>query len=73
MPERPDLSTAQKLPIPAPGDTAPHEHGQRWLAHVAAGRIGGRVRVASVANPSPNPSPHGEGGNSVSANGEAAR
>ena len=73
MPDRPDGPTSQILPIPAPGDTAPNDHAQSWLAHVAAGRIGGRGRVASVANPSPNPSPHGEGGNSVSANGEAAR
>ena len=41
-----------RFAIPAPGDTDPYDHFQRWLAHVEAGRIGGRV--ASVANPSPN-------------------
>ncbi len=40
MPKRSDLPTTQKLPIPAPGDTAALEHAQRWLAHVEAGRIG---------------------------------
>ncbi|RIV88683.1 hypothetical protein D2V17_07305 [Aurantiacibacter xanthus] len=34
-------------------------HFQRWLAHVEAGRIGGKVR--SVAAPTPNPSREREG------------
>ncbi len=40
MPKPPDVPTTYKLPVPAPGDPAPLEHAQRWLAHVEAGRIG---------------------------------
>lgn len=47
MPKRPDVPTTQKLPIPAPGDTAALEHAQRWLAHVEAGRIGQPRAAAS--------------------------